>query len=331
MNGECGPSANQNFGRLSTPAATYDPAVLEGSGVRPGNWQFGISLQRALLAQVSVEAGYHRRNFDSFQNTDPITSTSTLTTTFTATDNRAVTPADYDRYSVPVPIDPRLPRSGGYTIEDLFDISPAAFGRTDNYISRGTNYGSPFNYWHGVDVQVNARLRGLTLQGGTSTGRVVNDTCDLVIDNPSTRNCHKVYPFQTDIRGLAIYTIPKFDVQVSGTFQSRPGGEITAMWNVPASVIAQSLGRLPAGNVANVPINILDAGELYGDRITQIDMRLAKLLRFGRTRTNVGIDVYNLFNSNVPLGYVSTYGPTWGRPNSVLDARFAKISAQFDF
>jgi len=28
---------------------------------------------------------------------------------------------------------------------------------------------------------------------------------------------------------------------------------------------------------------------------------------------------------------VSVYGTTWGNPQSVLDARFAKISAQIDF
>jgi hypothetical protein len=111
----------------------------------------------------------------------------------------------------------------------------------------------------------------------------------------------------------------------------RPGPEITALWNVPASTIAQSLGRLPSGSVANIQTNILTAGELYGDRITQVDMRVAKLVRFGRTRANIGIDVYNLFNSNVPLTYVTTYGTTWGRPQSVLDARFAKFSAQIDF
>ena len=87
----------------------------------------------------------------------------------------------------------------------------------------------------------------------------------------------------TEVRGLAIYTLPKIDVQVSGTLQSRPGPEITAMWNVPASLIAQSLGRAPSGGVANVQTNILTAGELYGDRVTQVDMRIAKLLRFGRT------------------------------------------------
>jgi hypothetical protein len=100
---------------------------------------------------------------------------------------------------------------------------------------------------------------------------------------------------------------------------------------VPANVIAQSLGRAPSGNVANIQTNILTAGELYGERITQVDMRVAKLLRFQRMRANVGLDVYNLFNSNVPLTYVTTYGPTWRRPQSVLEARFAKFSAQIDF
>jgi hypothetical protein len=80
-------------------------------------------------------------------------------------------------------------------------------------------------------------------------------------DNPSQYDCHKVYPFLTDIRGMAIYTMPKFNVQLSGTLQSRPGPEILAQWNVPASVIAQSLGRVPSGGVANIQTNILTAGE----------------------------------------------------------------------
>ena len=65
--------------------------------------------------------------------------------------------------------------------------------------------------------------------------------------------------------------------------------------------------------------------------ITQVDLRIAKILRFGRTRTNVGIDIYNVTNSNVPLGYTNTFGTTWRNPTSVIDARFAKVSAQIDF
>ena len=56
--------------------------------------------------------------------------------------------------------------------------------------------------------------------------------------------------------------------------------------------------------------------------------------RFGRTRTTVGLDLYNITNSNAILTYNQTFvatTDTWLRPNSVLQARFAKFSAQIDF
>ena len=81
-------------------------------------------------------------------------------------------------------------------------------------------------------------------------------------------------------------------------------------------------------------MNLIEPGTLYGDRVTQIDMRFAKILRFGRTRTTVGIDLYNITNSAAVLTYNQTFVPTtdtWLRPNSVLQARFVKFSAQIDF
>jgi len=121
------------------------------------------------------------------------------------------------------------------------------------------------------------------------------------------------------------------DVQISGTLQSHPGVEIPANWNVPNALVQPSLGRALSGGAANVSVNILNPGQVYGDRITQLDVRFAKILKFGRVRTNIGVDLYNVLNSNVPLTYVTTYGSTWGNPNSILDARFAKVSAQLDF
>jgi hypothetical protein len=78
---------------------------------------------------------------------------------------------------------------------------------------------------------------------------------------------------------------------------------------------------------------------VYGDRLNQIDIRVAKVLRFGRTRTTVGFDVYNLLNTDVVTGQDSTYTPTgvaggqaiWQVPNLILQARFAKFSLQVDF
>jgi len=226
-NAECGTMSNVNFGQVQTPSNTYDPDILGGWGIRSRNYQVNVSVQQQVLPRVSVEVGYIQRWFPDF----------------TTTDNRAVTPADYDPFSITAPPDARLPGGGNYVIRDLTNISNTAFGRTDNYITLSRNFGDSTNYWHGVDVNINARTgNGITMQGGTSTGRRVTDTCNLIIDDPSRRNCAVRYPFQTDIRGLASYTVPRIDVQVATTWQSRPGPELAANQVVPNGVI-QQIGR----------------------------------------------------------------------------------------
>ena len=141
------------------------------------------------------------------------------------------------------------------------------------------------------------------------------------------------YGVLTQLRGLGSYTIPKIDVQVSGVFQSKPGALLAANYAVPSAVVAQSLGRLPSGNVTNVTVNLIEPGTMYGDRLNQLDFRVAKILRFGGTRTMVGVDLYNALNSSAVLTYNNAFVPggTWLQPNSILTARLARISAEFTF
>jgi hypothetical protein len=326
-NGECGTMSNVNFGQVQTPSNTYDPDIMGGWGIRPRHYQINVSVQQEVLPRVSVEAGYSQRWFPGLYR--PPGETDFTTTT---TDNRAVTPADYDFFSITAPSDPRLPGGGNYVISDLTNISNAAFGKTDNFVTLPRNFGDSTNYWHGVDVNVSARTAfGLVLQGGTSTGRRVLDACELIVDDPSRRNCAVEYPFLTDIRGLASYTVPRIDVQVATAWQSKPGPELVANWAVPNSVIQPSLGRPLSGGVANVNVNLLNPGQIYGDRINQLDLRFGKILRFGRTRTIVGVDIYNITNSSVTLTYNNTYGTTWLRPTTFMPARWVKITGQLDF
>jgi hypothetical protein len=311
----CGLLGNQSFGQVTNPTQIYDPDLLQGWGVRADDWQFGASVQQEVLPRVSVEAGYIRRWYRNFE----------------VTDNLLVGPADYSTYRITAPPDPRLPNGGGYEIADLWDIAPDKFGQQRQFVTRASNFGERTEYWHGVDINVRARLRDLTLQGGTSTGRQVTDECDLIVDNPSRRNCRVVLPFQTQIKGLASYTIPKLDVRVSGTLQSQPGSEIAANLVVPSAVVAQTLGRPLSGGAANVTINLLNPGEMYRDRINEFDIRIGKIFRFGRTRADVGVDVFNVLNSSVVQNSTATYGATWLRPSLVMPARFAKVGVQLDF
>ena len=65
-------------------------------------------------------------------------------------------------------------------------------------------------------------------------------------------------------------------------------------------------------------------------------MRFAKILRFGRTRSTVGLDLYNLFNANTGTTFQQTYDPlnngaTWLRPTAILNPRFVRFNATVDF
>jgi len=87
-----------------------------------------------------------------------------------------------------------------------------------------------------------------------------------------------------------------------------------------------------------VPISLVSPGQVWGDRVNALDLRFAKILRFGRTRYNVGVDLINATNSGAILTYnqtfnaaITTGSQAWLAPTSVLTPRFVKVSAQIDF
>jgi hypothetical protein len=157
--------------------------------------------------------------------------------------------------------------------------------------------------------------------------------------------------WQTNVKGLATYTVPKIDVLISGTFRSLPypgnefpsvqsqslSGQVLAL-NIPGVVNTTSLGRpFGSGQVVEF-LNIVEPGKLYGDRLNSVDLRFGKILRYGKTRTQVNVDLYNLTNANTTEVFQRNYSDpstlprsTYLDPLSIMSARFFKISAQFDF
>jgi carboxypeptidase family protein len=343
-NGECGVISDRNFGTAKL-SRNFDPAALEGWGVRPADWEVGASIQHEVLPRVTVEAGYFRR----------------WLTNFFVDDNRATVPGDFTKFSITAPSDPRLPNGGGYTISNLYDVDPSKAGQIDNYFTKAENFGEWYQHYNGILLNVAARPgNGLTIQGGLLTGQTVRDLCAIRDANPELSYttpanasgpgnvyaspvfpyCHTSTGFTTRVTGLAAYTVPRIDVLVSGTIRSEQGAPLAANLVVSNATLAPILGRnLSTGPNGNITVNLISPGTLYGDRLNEVDFRIAKILRFGRTRTNVGVDVYNLFNANPVLTYNPAYSfnPAlatqlpWPRPTSVLTPRFAKISAQIDF
>jgi hypothetical protein len=123
------------------------------------------------------------------------------------------------------------------------------------------------------------------------------------------------------------------DVQVSGSFQSIAGPLVAALYNAPNALVVPSLGRSLSGGSPNVTVNLMTPSApaaVYGERMNQLDLRVGKVLRYGRTRATVNLDVYNALNAS-PVLQESTAYAIFRQPQVILLARFAKVSVQFDF
>jgi hypothetical protein len=334
----CGPVSNSRWGQ-NVLTNQYDPNLLKGWGVRPSDWDFGVSVQQQILRRMSVEVAYHRRSFAGF----------------TVQDNTLVANNEYDAFSVTAPIDPVLPGGGGYVVSGLYDVTPSKFGQILNNVTDSKTIGDASQVFNGVDVTVNLRQGGLTLQGGTSTGQTTSKFCDVRNSLPelnlaigaglqtSTINTGSPYcdvssGFLTQFRGLTSYVIPKIDAQVSAVFQSKPGPAIVANWAVPTTVVAQSLGRPLAGGAPNIAVNLIEPGTVYGNRINQLDLRLAKNVRFGGKRTMLSVDLYNALNTGAILTYNNTYAPptatapsVYEQPLTVATPLMVRFTAEFSF
>jgi carboxypeptidase family protein len=336
-NGECAAMDNKNLG-LEVFDRTYDPNFTQGWGVRPYNWGLGISVQQEVAPRVSVNVGYFRNWWGNWYTVD----------------NRAVAASDYTPFSITAPVDSRLPNGGGYVVGGLYNLVPTKVGAVDEFATNSKNLAEQTENWQGVDVGLSARLRnGLTVQGGTSTGRRLTDSCALKAvvpeqgqgtrgattsigpigapaGSPTNPYCRVSEPYLTSIRGLATYTVPRIDLQVSTTWSNNPGESLQANYTVTNAIASPSLGRnLSAGNVT---VNLVAPATLYSDRRNNIDLRIAKIFRYGSTRTQVGLDVYNLTNTDVVTSFNQTYTATsWLTPTEIQPARYAKISVQFDF
>jgi hypothetical protein len=319
-----------NFGRIGS-ATIVDPELREGWGVRTHDYQTEVTLQQEIVPRVSAEVSYIHRTFHGFTVTNDL--------------NRDPQ-ADWANYTVTVPSDPRLPGGGGYpvTVYVANTTRPA-----QNFLTRESTYGDDGKereaFYDGVNFNVNARLNnGVFLSVGTQTGRRLEDRCHIVnnynvggVDrNPAS--CRDVDPWETTIRGLGSYTLPKIDVLVSATVRSQPPLQVAGVWQIPNTMVRDLLGFLPPGLLAtgNTNVSLIDSDHrLFGEgRRTQVDMRFAKVLRFGRTRTDVGVDLWNVFNTNYVTGYEDTFtagSDTFYTPESIYPPRFVRLNFTVNF
>jgi hypothetical protein len=347
----------------------YGESLLEGWNRRQAEWQLGFGVQHEILPRLSGEVTYNRRMYsnrtasdqlgigcDRFNGRLPLEECQALTRQYRS-DN-------YDFYSIVAPSDPRLPNGGGYRVLGLAAPKPTNPGGLPTAQTQWElrNYA-----WNGVDTNFVWRgPGGLRVNGGTSTGRTQRDECDEDLDAPDVKGrdgaefldgCLIRAPWQTRVNGTAAYTIPWVDVLVSTVFQSFAGVERSAtvtvnkgtlIWMpgsegralVPCATATNGTGCVGnTNNDVNTTINLLNNNEMFGERISLFDVKIAKNIRIRNTRTTIGADIYNVFNSDAIQDYDDNFidNPTtpavevWGDPTSLVSPRFVRLSVQFNF
>jgi hypothetical protein len=331
----CGQISNLNFGSPSF-SNSFDAGLMGGWGVRPSDWGLSTSIQQQLFPQTSVEVGYSRRWLQNF----------------TVTDNLRQSVADLTPFSIVAPSDPRLPGGGGYVISGLYNPVQAVASLANNFNTLASNYGTQYQYSNGVLLDVSSRFRGMTLKGGMTAGDTVQDNCEiraripeLTVGNssaagppvtPTTPYCHISTGLVWRSTALGTYIIPRIDLQVSGTWRSDQGAPLVANYSVQTGTVAtqgpQPLGRPLSNGAGFAVVNLIPPGTMYGDRVNELNFKIARIVKIGRTRMNAGAEIYNALNSSAVLAYNPTFiqNGTW-RPTAILTSRFVKLTAQVDF
>jgi hypothetical protein len=295
-----------NFGQVTT---LLDPALA-----RPYNWEYSAVFQREIAPRVSATAGYYRRDFYNLQ--------------ISPNTNLAVT--DWTALSVNEPTDPRLPQSGQpvpvYTLSNAAKLGVA----TQNLVTYSTSNKQSYN---GVEFTANARGSKYLLFGGVTTDKRTSNSCDVRDTPNSLLYCDAVQPFRTTVKASAAYTFP-YDIQVSGSFSSIPGGTIAANYTVTSAIA----GRPIVGGTSGAPsvvVNLVQPGTLFLDTQNRLDLRFGKTFRFDSRKFQVFMDVFNVGNvgtvTSVNQAYAASGTNNWLTPTGTVDGRYVRFGVQVNF
>ena len=276
-----------------------------------------------------------------------------------AVDNRATTPADYTPFSIKAPVDARLPAAAATSINGLFDLNENKVGFIDELATNSSNFGKLIENWQGVDVNVTARLRnGITMQGGTSTGRRLSDACAMKaavpehgtgsrgantsiageqsVVNPYCRWSSRTRPRSGDSRRTRFRGSTSWSA-ARGQSRPRVTSRRTSWRTTPTSL--PILERCHSADPSRVvpptsPSTCWSRRRSIRSNRNNIDLRVSKILRFGRTRTQVGFDIYNLLNADTATAFNQTFSPTsttWLTPTTIVPARYVRFNLDVNF
>jgi len=368
---ELSPSASTpTFGK-NVSTSSYDPEVLNGWFKRGYNLEYTVAAQHQLAARVSLSGGYFRRTFGNQVFTDDLRyDQSSYDGPFCITAPSDPLLPNGGNYQVcglydlkPSVFALNQPQ------QLLIKFSDTVGGETNLYQGYDVNLEARFNQGAYMLIGVGAGARTFDncnlLKAGYDAQSLNATTTGVVGVVPSetyadgTSYCHRDYPYRPDVKLVGSYTLP-WDIQLSGTYQfSRgiqtggTGPSLLATWSISSAGFAplgatatsglqngtpvnSTLGRALNAGSATKNVQLIREGLDYGRfNLNQLDLQASKRLRIGRYRIRGSFDLYNVLNSSWPYTVSSTFSTAatsqWQRPTNVLQQRFFKLGASFDF
>jgi hypothetical protein len=266
---------------------------------RPYQWEWVAQVDHELMPRFSLSAGYWgRKYFDLY-----------------STQNRLVPSSGYIPVTITNPLDG--------TPLTVYNQDPATRGKVDTLM---TNFPELFQDYHGVEVKATKRFAsGATIIGGFTAGRT-RGTTSPEMNNPNGRinwigNVGYDSTYQVTLAGN--YMLPG-QIQVSGSLRRATGQPLTRTLNVGTALV-------PNLTQVTQAVRLVPSGAYRLETFSLLDLRLAKVFRFGSTQLQIIGDLFNALNANSPTGEVQVIGASLGRPSAIVDGRLFRVGLQFKF
>ena len=343
-NGECGQiSTTSTFGTDAAGRSVRPGPDSRGCNHRQANWEFSASVQHELMPRVALDVGYFRRIWKNFHVTDNLL--------VGAGGLHAVQPDGADR--------PASARRSGQTLTGLYNVVPDEVrpGAEPQHAVRQVRQADRalerLRHQRQRAPPERADAPGRRQQRQADRGQL-RDRRQAAGDAQPQRGrcrsrehapdapaqwrpaefCHREQPMLTGVKALAIYIVPKIDVQVSGFVPQHAGNDALARASRPPTPILaanSTLGRPLSGNAREHRHRHRGAERArIPSAATSSTCGSARCCGSGDTRTVVSLDIYNALNSDAMITQNQAYA-SYLRPTEILNARLMKFSWAFDF
>jgi hypothetical protein len=140
-------------------------------------------------------------------------------------------------------------------------------------------------------------------------------------------------PFQAQYKLSGAYQLP-VGFQASGVFASYPGLPLNASAGAWLGTLNYLVNKAIAPGLiqsqVTVPL-VAPGGSSYFNRLSQLDLRVAKSVRIARVDLQGALDVFNTLNASTVFNQIQTFGSALGRPTDVIQGRVLRFGAQLKF